>query len=149
MRRPSRPRRLAGAALIATFDNDGTLWAEQPVYVQMAFALDRVKALAPQPAHAPVTQYWSVTVYNRETHTLIRQAKWTSRSSQTPDLQVNADGSADIYFGPTPPAGKETNWIPTDPNGRFEVLARFYGPQKPLYDKTWRLGDIEKLDARK
>jgi phosphoserine phosphatase len=31
---------------IATFDNDGTLWAEQPMYVQMAFALDRVKALA-------------------------------------------------------------------------------------------------------
>jgi phosphoglycolate phosphatase-like HAD superfamily hydrolase len=33
---------------IATFDNDGTLWAEQPVYVQAAFALDRVKALAAQ-----------------------------------------------------------------------------------------------------
>jgi phosphoglycolate phosphatase-like HAD superfamily hydrolase len=33
---------------IATFDNDGTLWGEQPVYVQVAFALDRVKALAPQ-----------------------------------------------------------------------------------------------------
>jgi phosphoglycolate phosphatase-like HAD superfamily hydrolase len=36
------------AARIATFDNDGTLWAEQPMYVQLAFALDRVKALAPQ-----------------------------------------------------------------------------------------------------
>ena len=33
---------------IATFDNDGTLWAEQPIYVQAAFALDRVKALASQ-----------------------------------------------------------------------------------------------------
>lgn len=32
---------------IATFDNDGTLWSEQPMYVQLAFALDRVKALAP------------------------------------------------------------------------------------------------------
>jgi phosphoserine phosphatase len=32
---------------IATFDNDGTLWAEQPIYFQLAFALDRVKALAP------------------------------------------------------------------------------------------------------
>jgi haloacid dehalogenase-like hydrolase len=35
------------AARIATFDNDGTLWAEQPIYFQLAFALDRVKALAP------------------------------------------------------------------------------------------------------
>jgi phosphoglycolate phosphatase-like HAD superfamily hydrolase len=33
---------------IATFDNDGTLWVEQPMYVQLAFVLDRVKALAPQ-----------------------------------------------------------------------------------------------------
>jgi phosphoglycolate phosphatase-like HAD superfamily hydrolase len=35
-------------ARIATFDNDGTLWAEQPMYFQLAFALDRIKALAPQ-----------------------------------------------------------------------------------------------------
>jgi phosphoglycolate phosphatase-like HAD superfamily hydrolase len=33
---------------IATFDNDGTLWAEQPYYIQLAFALDQIKALAPQ-----------------------------------------------------------------------------------------------------
>jgi phosphoglycolate phosphatase-like HAD superfamily hydrolase len=33
---------------IATFDNDGTLWTEHPMYIQMAFALDRVKALAPR-----------------------------------------------------------------------------------------------------
>ena len=32
---------------VATFDNDGTLWAEQPMYFQLLFALDRVKALAP------------------------------------------------------------------------------------------------------
>jgi phosphoglycolate phosphatase-like HAD superfamily hydrolase len=35
------------AERIATFDNDGTLWAEQPIYFQLAFALDRVKVLAP------------------------------------------------------------------------------------------------------
>jgi phosphoglycolate phosphatase-like HAD superfamily hydrolase len=36
------------AERIAVFDNDGTLWAEQPMYFQLVFALDRVKALAPQ-----------------------------------------------------------------------------------------------------
>jgi phosphoglycolate phosphatase-like HAD superfamily hydrolase len=35
-------------ARIAVFDNDGTLWSEQPIYFQFAFALDRVRALAPQ-----------------------------------------------------------------------------------------------------
>jgi phosphoserine phosphatase len=36
------------AERIATFDNDGTLWAEQPLYFQFLFAIDRIKALAPQ-----------------------------------------------------------------------------------------------------
>ena len=35
------------AERIATFDNDGTLWCEHPMYVQLVFALDRVKAMAP------------------------------------------------------------------------------------------------------
>ena len=42
------PGLCAGPQRIATFDNDGTLWCEQPMYVQLFFALDRVKALAPQ-----------------------------------------------------------------------------------------------------
>src|SRR5262245_57930276 len=33
---------------ISVFDNDGTLWSEQPIYTQLAFALDRIRALAPQ-----------------------------------------------------------------------------------------------------
>jgi phosphoserine phosphatase len=41
------PYFVAPAERIATFDNDGTLWVEQPMYVQMEFALDRVKAMAP------------------------------------------------------------------------------------------------------
>ncbi|MDM0024435.1 HAD family hydrolase [Variovorax saccharolyticus] len=39
---------VAPAERIAVFDNDGTLWVEQPIYAQFAFALDRVKALAPR-----------------------------------------------------------------------------------------------------
>jgi phosphoglycolate phosphatase-like HAD superfamily hydrolase len=42
------PDYVAPAERIATFDNDGTLWAEQPLYFQFLFALARVKALAPQ-----------------------------------------------------------------------------------------------------
>ena len=42
------PNFVPPAERIATFDNDGTLWAEQPMYVQALFAFDRVKALAPQ-----------------------------------------------------------------------------------------------------
>jgi hypothetical protein len=45
---PGSPDFVPPAERIATFDNDGTLWVEHPMYVQLAFALDRVKALAPQ-----------------------------------------------------------------------------------------------------
>lgn len=44
----SSPDFVPVAERIATFDNDGTLWAEQPVYFQGLFAIDRVKVLAPQ-----------------------------------------------------------------------------------------------------
>jgi len=44
----SSPKFVPPAERIATFDNDGTLWVEQPMYTQLAFALDRIKALAPQ-----------------------------------------------------------------------------------------------------
>src|SRR5262245_66040594 len=68
-----------------------------------------------------------------------------SRSSQISDLQKNADGSIDLYFGPAAPAGQEANWVPTDARRRFEVMFRLYGPKKALFDKRWRLPDIEKI----
>ena len=97
------------------------------------------------PPNVPVKQYWSVTAYDRNTHTLIRDTKWSSRSSTTTGLEKNADGSADIYFASTPPAGKESNWVPTVATRRFEALFRFYGPEKPLFEKTWVLPDIEPM----
>jgi hypothetical protein len=97
------------------------------------------------PGDAPVTQYWSMTIYDRATHAFIRNAPRVGRSSQSPGLQLNPDGSADLFFGPRAPPQGESNWVPTDPGGRFEVLARFYGPRPPLFDKSWRLGDIEKV----
>jgi hypothetical protein len=98
------------------------------------------------PPHVPVAQYWSATVYDRATHGLVRDMSRASRSSQRPGLQINGDGTVDIYFGPAAPAGKESNWVPTSPDGEFEVLFRFYGPEKSLFEKkTWRLPDVEKL----
>jgi len=98
------------------------------------------------PANAPVKLYWSATVYDRTSHALIRDQKWSSRASTTPGLQKNTGGSADIYVGPKAPEGKESNWVPTGAAARFEVLFRLYGPGKPVFDKTWRLPDIEKVE---
>ena len=100
------------------------------------------------PTAPPVKQYWSVTVYDRETHALVRDMPRASVASISPGLQKNTDGSVNVYFGPTAPAGKATNWVPTDPSRKFELLFRLYGPQKPLFDHTWKLPDAEKFAAQ-
>lgn len=94
------------------------------------------------PRDAPVEQYWSATAYDRETHTLIRDMPRASRSSHT--AKPNTDGSVDIYFGPTAPEGKDENWVPTTAGARFEVLFRLYGPEKPFFEKKWKLPDLAK-----
>jgi len=98
------------------------------------------------PANVPVKQYWSMTAYNRDTHTFIRDLKWAARSSQTPGIKKNSDGTVTLYFGPKPPPEGESNWVPTDPKGDFEILARFYGPTPALFDQSWKLNDIEKVN---
>ncbi len=97
------------------------------------------------PPNTPVRQYWSATVYDGQTHALIKNVSRASCASNGGDVQKNADGSVDVYFAPKSPAGKESNWVPTDPNGKFELLFRFYGPDKALFDKSWKLSDIEQI----
>jgi hypothetical protein len=99
------------------------------------------------PANAPVTLYWSATVYDRSTHALLRDQLRVSCASNDNGVKRNPDGSVDVYLGPTPPSAGESNWVPTLPDGKFEVLFRLYGPQPPLFDKTWRLPDIEEVPA--
>ncbi|MBY3038802.1 DUF1254 domain-containing protein [Rhizobium laguerreae] len=97
------------------------------------------------PADVPVKQYWSLTAYDRETHALIRNMDRASRSSQIADLKKNADGAVEIFLGPKAPAGKDSNWIPTDPERSFEVMFRLYAPTKALFDKSWVLHDLEQV----
>jgi hypothetical protein len=97
------------------------------------------------PANPPVEQYWSVTAYDRQSHALIKNMPRASRSSQIPELQKNADGSVDIYFGPAAPAGKDANWVPTDPARKFELMFRAYAPTKALFEKSWTFSDVEKI----
>jgi hypothetical protein len=124
----------AGSAYLLTIaDKDGQLLDGGMIY--------RLNV----PANAPARQYWSATVYDRATHAPIRNAQWPSRSSQTSGLQKYADASVDIYFGPKAPPGKESNWVPTSAGEGFEVLFRFYGPEKALFEKSWKLPDIEKV----
>ena len=58
-------------------------------------------------------------------------------------MDVNTDGSIDLYFAPQAPKGKEANWIQTVPGKGWFIVLRLYGPLQPWFDKTWRPGEIE------
>lgn len=98
------------------------------------------------PPNVPVEQYWSVTVYDRETHALVKNMDRASRASNAQDVVANADGSVDVFFGPTAPEGEASNWVPTDPEREFELMFRFYGPKEALFDKSWKLPDVERVE---
>ncbi len=61
---PSNRAYVPPAERIATFDNDGALWSERPVYFQLLFAIDQVKALAPQHPEWKTTQPFQAVLEN-------------------------------------------------------------------------------------
>ena len=66
-------------------------------------------------------------------------------SSQKKGININPDTSADVYFGPEAPPGKEANWIQTIPSKGLWVMLRLYGPLEPWFNKTWQPGEIEEV----
>ncbi|MEU2509214.1 DUF1214 domain-containing protein [Streptomyces sp. NPDC007863] len=64
-------------------------------------------------------------------------------SSLPGTVETNADGTTDLWFGPTAPAGREANWIQTVPGKAWFAMLRLYGPLEPWFDKTWRPGEFE------
>jgi hypothetical protein len=60
-------------------------------------------------------------------------------------MDVNQDGSVDIYFGPKAPEGKEKNSIQTVPGKAWFVFFRLYGPTEPFFDRSWVLPNVERL----
>ncbi|MCP4883760.1 MAG: DUF1254 domain-containing protein, partial [Flavobacteriales bacterium] len=64
------------------------------------------------PANPPVKDFWSIVLYDPQTRSMLETDNpFPSVNSELSDLEKNSDGSVDLYFGPTPPEGKEKNWI--------------------------------------
>jgi len=97
------------------------------------------------PKDTPVKDFWSVIVYSMKTKGFVEGVETVGLSSQSLDrMKKNADGSVDVYFAPAAPAGMTANWIPTGED--FFLIFRLYGPDKPLFEKTWTLGDVVKVN---
>jgi hypothetical protein len=97
------------------------------------------------PPEAPAKLFWSVTLYDVDTRSLLANPQKIADRSSRMDLKKNADGSVDIYCGPEAPAGFETNWIPTVAGRNWFAYFRLYEPTKRYFDKSWPLGDFERM----
>ena len=96
------------------------------------------------PRDIPVNNYWSFTVYDSQTRSMLATDQpLPVVDSITNDPVVNGDGSTDVYFAAKPPKGKEQNWVQTDPKKSFFIILRMYGPLEPWFDQTWRPSDVE------
>lgn len=99
------------------------------------------------PPNVPMKQFWELTVYNLDTRTtIVNHSDRSSIGSGTEGVEKNADGSVDIYFGAEAPAGKESNWIKTNPGEYWFCYFRLYAPTEPFLNKSWPLPDIEKVE---
>lgn len=93
----------------------------------------------------PASRFWAVDVYDTQTRSLLQTPStlWPARSSLEPGLRAGDDSSFDLWFGPTAPEGRESNWIETLPGKSWFPIVRLYGPLEPWFDQTWRLNEIE------
>lgn len=98
------------------------------------------------PAKPPAVNFWSITVYDAKTRCLIDNEQHNADLSSRKDLLKNTDGSVDLYFGPSSQAGKEKNWVQTVPGKHWFAYMRFYGPTENYFNKSWKMGDIEKTN---
>jgi hypothetical protein len=97
------------------------------------------------PKDIPAHLFWSVTVYDPVTGSGLDNGQPFPSINTMDKPKANADGSTDIYFGANSP-GDGKNWLRTLPDQGFFVILRLYGPTQAFFDKSWKPGDIEKIN---
>jgi hypothetical protein len=107
-------------------DGDATLLDGANKYV-VHFDKD---ALPPHLDHG----FWSFTMYGADFQLVKNPINRFSIGDRTKGLTYNADGSLDVYIQSEPPAGHESNWLPSPSSGLFRINYRLYLPTKEAQD---------------
>jgi hypothetical protein len=97
------------------------------------------------PAPIPAANFWSLTLYDALTASGLDNGQPFPSLNSHDHPNANADGSFDLYVGPTPPVGTEKNWLKTVPGKGYFTILRLYGPTEAFLDRTWRPSDLEEM----
>lgn len=98
------------------------------------------------PPNPPAALFWAATAYNITDGTMTAAPQLMPSINGMNKVAKNADGSIDLYFGPSKPANaSEANWIQTDASRDFLVAFRLYGSGTEFYDQTWKPDDVVKV----
>jgi hypothetical protein len=97
------------------------------------------------PPNVPAANFWSLTLYEAENASGYANGQPFPSLGSRDKPEQNADGSTDLYLGPTAPPGKERNWLKTIPGKGYFTILRLYSPTQPAIDKSWKPDDIVKV----
>jgi hypothetical protein len=97
------------------------------------------------PAPIPVANFWSLTLYDALTASGLDNGQPFPSLNSHDHPKANADGSFELYVGPTVPPGQEANWLKSVPGKGYFVILRLYGPAEAFLNQSWRPDDIEEV----
>lgn len=103
------------------------------------------------PPKVPAEAFWSLTLYDNQTRSMLQTAQTYPRAGSqaypSPAAEADKDGSTTIWFSPEQPKGvARGNWIQTVPGKGWFTILRLYSPLPTFFDKTWRIGEIERVE---
>ncbi|MGM4903780.1 DUF1214 domain-containing protein [Tardiphaga sp. 866_E4_N2_1] len=92
----------------------------------------------------PVATFWNLAMYGSDMLFVENDFGRYSFGSTTEGLKKNSDGSLTVVIQKDKPADT-SNWLPA-PTGNFNLTFRFYGPQTPVLDGSYRLPAIKRVN---
>ena len=100
------------------------------------------------PSPVPVSQFWSVTLYDLDTRSEIHTDQFKPvLTSLRDDLTPDRDGAIRLHFGPGKPAEGDNSRLQTTPGRQWFAYFRLYGPGAAAFNGTWKLSDIIPSEA--
>jgi hypothetical protein len=95
------------------------------------------------PSGIPASEFWSIIVYDTLSRLMIHTDQpWPSVFSSNKKITLGSEGSVDVWFGPEPVTGEESNWVKTIPGKHYHVILRLYYPLESWFENRWRPGEI-------